>query len=75
MAQSMSRALARPRSMMRGCDDHPLDYKDVEHLKKYLTPQGQILSRRRTTYCAQCQRDLKKAVKRARHLALLPFVG
>jgi small subunit ribosomal protein S18 len=75
MAQGFSRALARQRSKPRGCEDHPLDYKDIEFLKKFLTPQGQILSRRRTGYCAQCQRDLKRAVKRARHLALLPFVG
>jgi len=59
----------------RGCEDHPLDYKDLEFLKKYLTPQSQIQSRRRTGYSAQCQRALKKAIKRARHLALLPFVG
>lgn len=59
----------------RGCTDPPLDYKDPEHLKKYLTPQGQLMSRKRTGYCSQCQRQLKRAVKRARHLALLPFVG
>lgn len=59
----------------RGCDDPPLDYKVPEYLKKYLTPQGQLMSRKRTGYCAKCQRELKAAVKRARHLALLPFVG
>ena len=59
----------------RRCDDHPIDYKDIEHLKKYLSPHGQIVSRRRTSYCAKCQRELKQAIKRARHLALLPFVG
>lgn len=75
MAQGHSRALARARVRPRGCEAHPLDYKDVEYLKKFLTPQGQILSRRRTGFNAQCQRSLKKAIKRARHLALLPFVG
>jgi small subunit ribosomal protein S18 len=59
----------------RGCDDPPLDYKSPEYLKKYLTPQGQLMSRNRTGYCAKCQRQLKAATKRARHLALLPFVG
>lgn len=59
----------------RGCADRPLDYKDLEHLETYLTPQGQILSRRRTGYSAKCQRNLKRAIKRARHLALMPFVG
>ena len=59
----------------RNCDDPLIDYKDLEYLSKFLTPQGQILSRRRTGFCTQCQRQLKKAIKRARHLALLPFVG
>lgn len=59
----------------RNCDDPVLDYKDTEYLSKFLTPQGQIVSRRRSGFCTQCQRQLKKAVKRARHLALLPFVG
>jgi small subunit ribosomal protein S18 len=59
----------------RGCEDPPLDYKDPEYLKKYLTPQGQLMSRKRTGYCAKCQRELKVAVKRARHIAILPFVG
>ncbi len=52
-----------------------IDYKDVELLGKFLTPQAQILSRRRTSFSAQRQRVLKLAIKRARHLALLPFVG
>lgn len=59
----------------RNCDDPPIDYKGIEYLQKFLTPQGQILSRRRTGFCNQCQRQLKKGIKRARHLALLPFVG
>jgi small subunit ribosomal protein S18 len=57
------------------CDDPIIDYKDIEYLSKFLTPQGQILSRRRTGFCAQCQKQLKTAIKRARHMALLPFVG
>ncbi len=52
-----------------------LDYKEFEVLKKCLGPQGQIMSRRRTGFSAQRQRELKQAIKRARHLALLPFVG
>ena len=59
----------------RGCADRPLDYKDLENLSKYLTPQGQIQARRRTGYCSKCQRQLKQAIKRARHIGLLPFVG
>ena len=59
----------------RNCDAPVLDFKGIEYLSKFLTPQGQIVSRRRSGFCTQCQRQLKKAVKRARHLALLPFVG
>lgn len=57
------------------CDDPVLDYKDVTYLEQFLTPQGQILSRRRTGFCTQCQKQLKAAIKRARHVGLLPFVG
>jgi len=59
----------------RTCDEQPLDYKDVETLEKHLTAYGQIQGRRRTGYVAKCQRDLKLAIKRARHLGLMPFVG
>ncbi|MFT7667898.1 MAG: small subunit ribosomal protein S18 [Planctomycetota bacterium] len=55
--------------------DHALSYLDADHLLKFLTPQGQIQGRRRTGFCAQTQRKLKKEVKRARHIGLLPFVG
>lgn len=51
-----------------------IDYKDVERLKKYMTPRGKILSRRATGTCAYHQRKLTKAIKRARQMALLPFV-
>jgi small subunit ribosomal protein S18 len=53
----------------------PADYKDAEGLKKYLGPQGQIHGRSRTGFGAQDQKSVKRAIKRARHLALLPFVG
>ncbi len=73
----MSPIARRPVKVIAGrnCDDPVIDHKDIEYLGKFLTPQGQILSRRRSGFCTQCQRQLKKAVKRARHLALLPFVG
>ncbi len=51
-----------------------IDYKDVERLRKYLTQRGKILSRRVTGTCAYHQRKLAKAIKRARQMALLPFV-
>ncbi len=52
-----------------------IDYKDIDTLKEFLTDRGKIRSRRQTSTCAQHQRRLAKAVKRARHVALLPFVG
>jgi small subunit ribosomal protein S18 len=48
------------------------DYKDIKRLQKYITPQGKILPRRRTGVTAKMQRRLSIAIKRARHLALLP---
>ncbi len=51
------------------------DYKDFETLKRYITETGKIRPRRQTGNCARCQRDLARQIKRARHLALLPFVG
>lgn len=55
--------------------DDPIDYKDIVLLEKCTGSQGQILSRRRTALNAQRQRTLKQAIKRARHIGLLPFVG
>lgn len=52
-----------------------VDYKDLTNMVRFLGPQGQVLSRKRTGFNTQQQRTLKKAVKRARHVGLLPFVG
>jgi small subunit ribosomal protein S18 len=52
-----------------------IDYKDVETLKKFLNPNGRILSRKRTGLAAKNQRSLSEAVKRARFMGLLPFVA
>jgi small subunit ribosomal protein S18 len=52
-----------------------VDYKDVRLLQKLITPQGKLYSRKRSGACAYCQRRIKVAVKRARYLALLPYVG
>ena len=51
-----------------------IDYKDPEFLKKFLNEQGKILPRRITGTSLKIQRRIAQAVKRARHLALLPFV-
>ena len=50
------------------------DYKKVEDLGAYLTDRGKIISRGRAGTCAKHQRRLAREIKRARHLALLPFV-
>jgi len=53
----------------------PIDYKDVDLLKKFITERGKILPRRLNGLTAKQQRDLTNAVKRARIVALLPFVN
>ena len=51
-----------------------IDYKDPEFLKKFVNEQGKILPRRITGTSLKYQRKVSKAIKRARHLALLPYV-
>ena len=51
-----------------------IDYKDPEFLKKFLNEQGKILPRRLTGTSLKFQRKVARAIKRARHLALLPYV-
>lgn len=73
----MSPWYGRRRSTCYFCEEgiEHVDYKDIGTLKEFLTERGKIRSRRQTSTCAQHQRQLAKAVKRARHIALLPFVG
>ena len=52
-----------------------VDYKDTKTLKRFLSDDGKILPRRRTGLSAKNQRKVTAAVKRARHLALLPFTS
>ena len=52
-----------------------IDYKDVAKIRKYVTERGKILPRRQTGVCARHQRELTTAIKRARNVALLPYVG
>lgn len=51
-----------------------IDYKDIENLRKFITERGKILPRRITGVSAFHQRQLSEAIKRARHMALLPFL-
>jgi small subunit ribosomal protein S18 len=52
-----------------------IDYKDIKKLERYLTDRGKVLPRRVTGNCAKHQRTLTIAIKRARIIALLPFVS
>ncbi|BAM03999.1 30S ribosomal protein S18 [Phycisphaera mikurensis] len=51
------------------------DYKNTEELRRYLTPNGKIQGRRKTGLTAREQRLLAQAIKRARHMSLLPFTS
>ena len=50
-----------------------IDYKDVPKLRKYLSERSKLLPRRSTGTCAKHQRQLTTAIKKARHIALVPF--
>lgn len=52
-----------------------IDYKDVKTLSKYVSERGKILPRRITGNCAEHQRAITTAIKRARHVALMPYVA
>ena len=52
-----------------------IDYKDVELLKKFVSPNGKISPRRVTGTCAKHQREVAVAIKRARIMGLLPFIA
>ena len=56
-------------------DVEHVDYKDTQMLRKYMTDRGKIKPRRVTGACTQHQRDIAMAIKRARGMALMPYVG
>ena len=67
----------RPRRKVCACcadKIEMIDYKDTQRLRRYLSERGKIVPRRVTGTCARHQRQLTTAIKRARHLALLPYV-
>ena len=53
--------------------DH-IDYKDISVLRKFINPNGRMISSRRSNVCAKSQRQLSQAIKRARFMALLPYI-
>lgn len=59
--------------MMCAGKPEKIDYKDIETLKKFVNEKGKILPKRVTGTCALHQRDVAKAIKRARAIALLPY--
>jgi small subunit ribosomal protein S18 len=61
----------------KGYEPRPafIDYKDVAGIKRFVTGQGKLMSRKRTGLSAAAQRALAVAVKRARFMGLLPYVG
>lgn len=70
------RFFARPRECQFCMDKNSvIDYKQVEVLRRFITDEGKIRPRRQSGVCAKHQRELAIAVKRARHIALLPFSG
>lgn len=71
-----SQAMRKKRTC-KFCDakDMYIDYKDEKKLQRFITEQGKIIPKRITGTCAKHQRQLVTAIKRARHLALLPFVS
>ena len=83
----MAERTERPERPMRGRKGHRkvcqfcvdkidyIDYKDVARLRRYMSERAKILPRRVTGTCARHQRELTVAIKRARQIALLPFVS
>lgn len=55
-------------------DIRHVDYKDVDLIKTFLNPHGRVMSRKRTGLTAKQQRQVEAAVKRARFMALLPYI-
>ena len=70
------RPIRRRKKVCVFCSDKSniIDYKDVNKLKRYVSERGKILPRRITGNCAKHQRALTVAIKRARHIALMPYV-
>lgn len=75
-ASSRRRPMRRRKKVCAFCADanKALDYKDVALLKKYVSERGKILPRRITGNCAKHQRALTVAIKRARHMSMMPYI-
>ncbi|MFQ5627617.1 MAG: 30S ribosomal protein S18 [bacterium] len=69
--------MLKKRRICRFCEDGVIyiDYKDEKRLLRFTTEQGKIIPRRTSGNCAKHQHQLTQAIKRARHLAFIPFVA
>lgn len=67
----------RRRKVCRFCLNHVewIDYKDVDTLKTFITERGKIIPRRISGNCAKHQRQMAKAIKQSRSIALMPFIA
>ena len=77
MERTNNRGKRSRRKVCAFCVDkvETVDYKDVAKLRRYLSERGKIVPRRVTGTCARHQRQLTVAIKRARHVALMPYVS
>ena len=75
-ASAKRRPMRRRKKVCVFCVDKNavIDYKDTDKLSRYISERGKILPRRITGNCAKHQRALTVAIKRARHLAMMPYV-
>ena len=75
--QRKKRRIFQRRKVCRFCSDSSIviDYKDAKTLKYFTTERGKIIPRRLSGNCAKHQREITMAIKRARHIALLPYLG
>lgn len=76
MQKNIRRAGRRKKRVCAFCAEksNVIDYKDVPKLRKYISERGKILPRRVSGNCAKHQRKMTIAIKRARHVALIPYV-
>ena len=77
MENNKRRGGMRRKKVCQFCADktETIDYKDIEKLKKYVTERGKILPKRITGTCAVHQREVTRAIKRAKIVALLPYTA
>ncbi|MFN2110723.1 MAG: 30S ribosomal protein S18 [Anaerolineae bacterium] len=75
--QRRGRRFSSRRKVCYFCSEksNDIDYKNVDLLRRFVSDRGKIRPRRQTGTCAKHQRQLTVAIKRARHMALLPFVA